>query len=721
MSSRFFIRASTAILGLTIGIALAPSLILRAAKGELPGALPSVGLNPSTPIVQFAAIVFFTIMFAFAGNVIAPRLDGRRWAMTMYCIALASSPVPLMHFGNLRHVALHVIVAAAAVIFRRLEPRFSRADVVLIPVFLSCYFALFDVGFGKTPAATFTRAGLLVVALRLVVGKLSKMRRPGYAFAAAPLALLFQLQTLTPIASGALALLWLIATPLALSFVDERRVARAAAFVIYPIVVAAYPLALLGVDSKPSLDFFEDGHELVVANELARGERPYVDIVPVHGFASDGAIAFATIESGGDSLGAILKTRRVIGALNLAAMYAIAFAATGSAEAGLLAVLLGVALFPASTVWVRSMPALLALAFGIGAMRLRSRKLLIAAGATCVIAILFGIEFALFSGVVLLLIALRSRMVKALAIGVAAALIPMQIIFAILGFATDFITGTLQIVRDGRVFVSAHAGIPDCLRTFGALAAHFSEPQCLGFLMWFVALLASAPALAPSPLRARRSDGVWMIGAWTTLAAFSFVERGNAYFLFALPAFAVAALFYLYRRYRPAAIALAIVLAFLARPLAHVFDVATPLRRAGGVQGGVEYAGAPRARGAVVAPRTALALGTVQRFVTTQLKPDETFFDFANAATLHYLFARDFPVRYYPVPFYETEAAQREVIAVLERNRSVRAALIVFPDALSHIDDIPNRARAPLVWQYLETHFTPAVDENGVVFWLRMP
>ncbi|HWW60604.1 MAG TPA: hypothetical protein VN181_04475, partial [Thermoanaerobaculia bacterium] len=366
-------------------------------------------------------------------------------------------------------------------------------------------------------------------------------------------------------------------------------------------------------------------------------------------------------------------------------------------------------------------PALLALAFGVGATRLRSRRLLIAAGATCVIAILFGVEFAVFTGVVLLLIAVRMRMVKPFAIAVLASGIAILALFALLGFAGDFVTGTWQIVRDGRVFVSDHARIPECLRTFAALAAHISEPQCLAYLLWFVALLASSAALASSPLRGRRSDAVWMIGAWTTLAGFSFVERNNAYFLFALPAFLVAALFSLHRRHRPAAIAMTIVLVFLARPLAHVFDVATPLRRAGGVQGGVEYMGVPRARGAIVAPRTAAALGTVQRFVTTQLKPHETFFDFANAATLHYLFARDFPVRWYPVPFYETEKAQRQVIAVLERNRSIRAALIVFPDALSRIDDVPNATRAPLVWRYLETHFTPAVDENGVIFWLRRP
>jgi len=71
------------------------------------------------------------------------------------------------------------------------------------------------------------------------------------------------------------------------------------------------------------------------------------------------------------------------------------------------------------------------------------------------------------------------------------------------------------------------------------------------------------------------------------------------------------------------------------------------------------------------------------------------------------------------VPFYESEEAQRNVIATLESNRSVRAALIEFPGGLSTIDGIRNNVRAPLVWSYLQTNFTPALAENGVVVWKR--
>ena len=117
-------------------------------------------------------------------------------------------------------------------------------------------------------------------------------------------------------------------------------------------------------------------------------------------------------------------------------------------------------------------------------------------------------------------------------------------------------------------------------------------------------------------------------------------------------------------------------------------------------------------------PRTAAALGSMKRYLST-LRPNETFYDFSFAALLYYLFDRNSPIPQVGPPFYESEEAQRTVIAALERNRNVRAALIVFPDAYSEIDGISNQARAPLVWEYLQANFKPAFDENGVVIWSR--
>jgi hypothetical protein len=106
--------------------------------------------------------------------------------------------------------------------------------------------------------------------------------------------------------------------------------------------------------------------------------------------------------------------------------------------------------------------------------------------------------------------------------------------------------------------------------------------------------------------------------------------------------------------------------------------------------------------------------------VQGQLRPGETFYDFANVAILYFLFDRSCPVRQYEVPFYESEEAQREVIARLERDRSVRAVLISFPPSGGmSIDNVPNAVRAPLVWRWVQQRFRPAYERDGVVFWLR--
>jgi hypothetical protein len=87
---------------------------------------------------------------------------------------------------------------------------------------------------------------------------------------------------------------------------------------------------------------------------------------------------------------------------------------------------------------------------------------------------------------------------------------------------------------------------------------------------------------------------------------------------------------------------------------------------------------------------------------------------------LYFLFRRDCPIREYEVAFYETEAAQREVIRRIESNPKIRAALVTAsPHGRFTIDGVPNFERAPLVWQYLQENFHPDFAEGDVVFWRR--
>jgi hypothetical protein len=241
--------------------------------------------------------------------------------------------------------------------------------------------------------------------------------------------------------------------------------------------------------------------------------------------------------------------------------------------------------------------------------------------------------------------------------------------------------------------------VPNCLRAVDI--GMLGNRDCISFLVWVFALIFCAAS--------RRLNGRWLIGLWIVVAGMSYVERQHHYFDFAVAAFLVALLWH-HRQ-----LTLIVLLIVIARPLDHVLNLATPLRRAHGVPIGDAQ---PFAKtGAYFDPPTIAALNTAQRFLAT-LPPNDTFYDFANAGLLYEIFGRETPIRHMSVPMYESERAQRDVIASLER-RKPGAALIVFPAALSNIDDVPNKERAPLVWQYLQAHYAPAFDENGVVFWRR--
>ncbi len=641
---------------------------------------------------------------------------------------------------------------------RNIAHRCSRADVLLIPTSLVAYFAILDLApAGWRPVTCWLIAAGLTLALRLAAGRLSSLRRPGLALAPAPLAVLLQLQWLPATGAAIAALAWIPAATLALALLlrtsaAERRLRVLLALAIYPLFVVAYPLALLGIGSPVGLDFFEDGHELVPAAAMAHGKLPYADVVPQHGLISDGGIDLLVIASGHTATRDLLLVRRVVRCASFAGIYFVALAATGAAEAGLLAALLSVTLFPG--MGLRPAMALLALAAAAVAVRRRSRRWLAAAGAAVAVAFLVSPDFAVYSGAAAAVAALRwarrGRALAVLALGSGAAAAGALILgaFAVMGFAGAFLRVTFgELPPAGRAYTIGPLAGPACLHALATSPASWVQPECVCALAWILVVIATAAALARAPLTGARGDGLWLIGIWTALAGAAYVERRHLYASVALAAFLIGSLYLLSRhRLRATALALALALAWLANPFGHLFGLATPLRAKGraapaattaadaakaatasgatpATPAAAETAGAldaiPRCRGVVIEPALQPAILAVARFAGEHLRPGETWFDFTNHPALYYLFERDCPVRHLDVPFVESAAAQREVIARLERDHTVRAALIAFPDWFTAIDGVANRDRAPRIWRYLELHFAPAFDDHGVVFWLR--
>jgi len=320
-----------------------------------------------------------------------------------------------------------------------------------------------------------------------------------------------------------------------------------------------------------------------------------------------------------------------------------------------------------------------------------------------VLAYLVSVDSGVYSALVALFAAVRSRALRELAIGVAAAAVVSLLVFAGFGFAIDFVrVNVVEIFGGHSVGFIGPLTIPDCLRRPAFL---YHLPDCLDPIVWVIALITSCAALARSPLRARRSDGPWLIGVWIVVAAAAFVRRGNFQFNPAVTPFIVAAIWTLWRYARTVAIVLAVAVVLLAQPFRHVITVIPELRDA--------------QESPLFDPTTAASISAARRFAAT-LKPDETFVDFASSGMLYSLLGRDSPLRQVEVANYQADEAQRAVIERIERNRTIRAALISFPGSLQRIDGLSNAERAPLVWAYLQRNFVPAFDENGVVFWKRV-
>ena len=685
------IRASSAVFGLSFAVGLAPRLALHARPEEMLSALKQAGYSPKGLILQFVVAVLLTAGFAIAGDRLARLLSPHRWAALSVSAAFLLAPVALMSFGNLKHVLLLGAAAAVIVALRKRDPHFSQGDVVLIPVVLACYMAFLDLGFGHTPIATFLRAAIAVFALRLIVAVSD-------AFVLSPLALAAEAGLHTQTIGAVIALVVIFVTP----FLLARRKRPLPRRIIYPIVVFLYPLAAIRLPSPVVSNFFEDGHDMPVASEMLRGERPYADIIPTHGLISDGALYFVASKAGLSSFTQLLNTRLVAGFLTGVAIYSLVLAVTGTANMALLAAFLTFSLYPGSMIWMRPSVAIFALAATIAGTRLRSRRWFMAAGALVVVAYLVSIDFGLYSAVVALFAAFRARALRALAIGIAAAAVPALLLFAAFGFALDFIRVNISEILGSHSAYFVHPlDIPDPLRS-PALMHHLASG--LMPITWCLALITTCAALARSPLRARRSDGPWLIGVWMVVATASFIERTNPYYFTVGTPFLFAAIWTLRRSARTLATVLMVVVVLLAEPFRHVISVIPELRAA--------------TQGPLFTPDATTSLRAAQQFVAT-LKPNDTFVDFSNSALLYALLHRDCPLRQVEVANYQTEEGQREVIERIQNNPHIRAALIVFTGSVQDVDMIPNSARAPKVWAFLQKNFTPVYDRNGVVFWSR--
>ena len=725
-----FLSAAFAIWGLAIAISLASVWDRPAPPGQLPSLGTRLNFDAHGPFRWWLGMMLLPIVVPLLLRPVTRRLlDAKPWA---FAIA-ALTPLVALWFVLITRSPLWAIVPFGAVItactlLRHRELAFTRHDVVLVPVVLMTTLGINDAFPDLAIDRGLVLAALLVFAVRVLVAFIPSPLPPALAFVAAPLGLVMQTSFFARDQRyfGWHALAFAVMTPLVLRFLlkNGRRAMAVLVFAAYPLALAAYinATSISTAEGKARVDVFEDSHALLPASEMLAGEVPYRDFIPTHGLIEDGLFDYLVLQARGASIGAAWKARLAVGMLSAAALYALAWAITGSPHAAFLAVLLAV-LTNMFTPAIRLLPPIATLALMCGAVRLRRLQWLRYAALGTVVCGAMSIDFGAYTFLTLLVAIVRFpgdrvKTLRAAAMGIAIGVVPLFGGFAVLGILDDFFRTTFfELLSLGPVYTLTMFAVPaGVARSFPeALAAVFDRNGVL-YIVWVAAVVFAGVTITRRPRR--RIEPLVLTAVWITLTSISYAERHHLYFAMAAAPFLIG-LTWLVRRHRHAPLFLLGFL-ILAAPTTHLGVVAWIRDQRGPVDPNlVEVPGIARARGALFLPHDAAAIHSVAKYASLALGPDETWLDLSNRGLFYFLLRRDCPIREPEVAFYETEKRQREIIRRLDTDPRIRAVLLPGPGGSYTVDRVPNEERVPLVWQYVQTHFAPDFEEGEVVMWRR--
>lgn len=753
-----------ALWGLAIAIALLPHWTGPMPPGQLPGFATSSGFDARAPFYFIAGVITLPVIVALLMRTLIDRLavsETRPWARNTAAISMLVPIWLVIIDRDLFYTTIPTaITVATCVVLRTLSARFTRRDFILLPTTAAVFLAILDLS-DLNFAKQFVLALAIVMTVRLAIVFIHpRSALPASpCFALAPLALAFQTRAFPyeQRLCGWMSLAVAVVTPFVFRAlvrnapVVRRRLRHLVVYVCFPIAAYSYVTAtsLTTAEGKPRFSFFEETYRLVPASEMLRGRTPYRDIIPAHGLIQDGLLDVLLLRTGPETIGRSLSGRAAIGALNSIACYALAAAATGSPEAGIAAFFLGASMGTADG-GPRVLPALLSLAIMVAAVRRRNPRVLFWAGAGAIVTGLTSIDHGVYILVALFFATTRVRRGwRFAAMGLLAAAVPAVLAMVIAGIFVPFVrTSLFEMATLGPVyalkpfeapsiFVSTFPHVPELL------VAMFDRGASL-YIIWIGALLFVAVALTTRPpalpRRHARFDALLTMSVWIVVVAISYAERHHLYFRAAVPALLVGATLYVSARRRWVLPVAVVLLLAIAQPTTHLAITAW-LRSAHGPldprdtsasvlararelywpldpKDSNELSVPARARGAFWFEEDVVTVRAAGAYID-RLAPGDTFFDFTNHGLLYFLFDRYCPVRQLEVAFYECEELQHEVIRRIERDPHVVAALVPpFPEYGS-VDHVPNAVRAPLVWNYLQTHFRPDYQEGNVVFWRR--
>ncbi len=698
-----------------MAVAVAASLPSRSAVGQVPGYAAERGFDPATDVLRLVLLAVLPVV----GGAVGMRLAATRSRIPTG----APAPQPPSS-GRGRWPARAGLVVSAV-----------TAHAIAVWTFLVVPLS----GGGVPPVFSF--AGLLAVSFGLAVLLGSRDPARGAVFLAAacpilPLTLLGPRPPAFWLAAGAAGLvLPILARSAARSLPAIQRPLRTVLlWVLLPGSVTG--LVAAAVMRAPTVgDVFEDGHALLPASEYLKGERPYRDIVPGHGLVSDGLLQAAQLQLFGDDYRGLKRGTKLVGVFFQPAFYALGWAATGSPAVGFGGLLLTLLILP-NYLFVRALLSLWTLVLAIYASRTRRPWAWLACGAALPIGLCVAVDFTAYAaaGVAVALWVARGDRgahLRRLLIGAAVSAGAIALALASFGILGGFVQTT---------FVFVPSLLPVYALGFPPLELPKEDPgppafawlrsqTAMAYVFLAISAVVSGALLPRAPRVGARARGLLPVLAWIFAGMLSVIERHHVtYPLLAAPV----CLLLLdrwargwTRRRSVGALATALLMATLVvgrEPISFVSAASRALVRpwTPPAARAVEGEGLSRARGAVfLEADAALIEATAEMIRRTDLRGGDTWLDFANAPGLYYLFDRDCPIRYYEVPFYEAESAQREVIAAVAANPRVRVVLASSGLLAQEIDHVSNDERAPRVAAFLREHFRPYWSAGAVEFWIR--
>jgi hypothetical protein len=744
------LRIGAAIWGFAIAISLLPFWLGPPSPGQVPGFATSMGLDARAPLRFVLSLILVPLLWTFALRPILNILgrdDTRDWARN----AFTSSAVGILWFVIITRSLAWVLIAPAIVLIvslamRKIDARFTRHDLILLPVLATLYLALLDL-LPRSVEKVLLLSVLLVFFVRIAIVLIRREigLPPGPCFALATLGLVLQSSfnsydvRHSPWAPLALAVIspLLLRTLIRDSDTTRRRLRSALHYVIYPLAAYAYLSATsqLAAEGMPRADLFEDQQHIVPAAEMLRGEKAYRDIIPAHGFVQDALVDYVAFRTGPVTLGRALKFRGVISGTIIIAHYALVAAATGSPELGLASTFLAMLLGTAGGS-IRVLPAIATLALIACALRRRDVRWLAVAGVGVVVCILTSLDHGAYTLIALLIAVIRfpgnrKRAFLSAAIGGGAAAIVAFAAMALDGIAIDFVRVTiLEIASLGPVYTLTVFDAPAALQhinnipeVLGALLDKSSFLYVFWPVMMLLVVVAMTSRTPMTPRRRAHREAFLIIAIYGVITAISYAERHHLLWLFVAAPLITIAIFRMFRSRNPIVRSLAPALVILAvmigQPTAHIAIVGALRRAHGPLDSDARELALPRARGALSKSSDAAVIDIVQRYASSHLQANETWFDFTNRGNLYFLLDRDCPIRQLEVAFYESAERQGDVIRRIEQNPRIRFTIMPPEADNTTVDGVPNRVRAPLVYEYLREHFTPDHEEGGVNFWTR--